>query len=149
MEPERKKAMWCQDVKLVLNNAGMLDHEHLHSETDLNLLKIKLMANARNTWHVESLGKTKLCTFVKIHDFDDRKVLLKVNLERHNRSLVAKIKSGILPLRLETGRYKGINRDDRTCQVCDKPEVEDEVHFLFRCKKLKKIRKPYVKSIRE
>ena len=87
-------------------------------------------------------------TFVKIHDFDERKVLLKANLDRHNRSLVAKIKSGILPLRLETGRYNGVNREDRTCQVCDKPEVEDEVHFLFRCKKLNSIRKAYVKPIR-
>ena len=75
-------------------------------------------------------------------------MLLKANMDRHNRSLVAKIKSCILPLRLETGRYKGMNREDRTCQVCDRPEVEDEVHFLFACKPLKSIRKSYMKSIR-
>ena len=99
-------------------------------------------------WHLEAIGKSKLCTFVKIHNFEDRKVLLKANLERHDRSLVAKLKSGILPLCLETGRYKGMNREDRTCQVCDKLEVEDETHFLFVCKPLKAIRKPYVKAIR-
>ena len=136
---KERKSTWCQDVKLVLNYAGMLDREHLYCETDLDILKGKLMEKSRNMWHLEALGKSKLCTFVKIHDFEERKVLLKANLERHNRSLVAKIKSGILPLRLETGRYKGMNREDRTCQVCDKPKVEDEAHFLFVCKPLKTI----------
>ena len=73
---------------------------------------------------------------------------MKANLDRNHRSLVAKLKSGILPLRLETGRYKGMNREGRLCQVCDRNKVEDEVHFLFVCKKLKKTRKPYVKKIR-
>ncbi len=86
--------------------------------------------------------------FVKIHDFENRKVLLNTNLERNVRNLVAKLKSGLLPLRLEMGHYKGMNREDRICQVCDKGEMEDEIHFLFRCKPLKHTRKAYVKSIR-
>ena len=32
--------------------------------------------------------------------------------------------------------------------MCDTNAVEDEFHFLFQCKKLKTVRKPYVKSIR-
>ena len=148
MESSNKKSTWCQDVKLVLHHAGLSDIDHLHSETDLDTLKTKLMDVSRRKWHLEAYGKSKLCTFVKIHDFEERKVLLKANLERNVRSLIAKLKSGILPLRLETGRYKGMNREDRVCQVCDNGEVEDEVHFLFRCKPLKHIRKPYVKSIR-
>ncbi len=146
---KERKSTWCQDVKLVLNYAGMLNKDHMYCETDLETLKCRLMERARNSWHLEAFVKPKLCTFVKVHNFEERKVLLKANLEWHNRSLVAKIKSGILPLRLETGRYKGMNREDRTCQVCDKPEVEDEIHFLFVCKPLKPIRKPYTKTFRK
>ena len=103
------KATWCQDVKLVLHHAGMLDYEHLESETDLELLKSKLMEMSRNKWHIEALGKSKLCNFVQIHNFNERKVLLKANLDRQNWSLGAKLKSGILPLQVETGRYKGMD----------------------------------------
>ena len=60
------------------------------------------MEISQNKWHLEALGKSKLCTFVEVHDLENRKVLLKANSECNHRSLVAKLKSGILPLRLET-----------------------------------------------
>ena len=39
---------------------------------------------------------------------------------------------GILPLNVETGRYKNIPADQRFCFVC-KESIEDEMHFLFEC----------------
>lgn len=139
---------WCYYVKLILSEIGLPDHENLYNQTDLEYVSKKLIDISQNKWHLEALGKPKLCTFVEIHNFEEHKLLLKANLERKHRSLVAKLKSGILPLRLETGHYKGMNREDRLCQVCDKNKVEDEVHFLFVCKKLKTQRKAYVKKIR-
>ena len=84
-----------------------------------------------------------------MHDFEERKVLLKANLERHNRGLVPKQKSGILSLPLETDCYEGVSREYRTCQLCDTAAVEDKIHFLFMRKKLKSVRKAYVKGIRK
>ncbi len=40
---------------------------------------------------------------------------------------MAQLRTGILPLRIETGRWAS--------QVCDNPVVEDESHFLFSCNK--------------
>ena len=39
----------------------------------------------------------------------------------------------MLPLKIETGRFLGLNVEDRLCQVCDQNAVENEIHFLLHC----------------
>ena len=46
---------------------------------------------------------------------------------------MAQFRCGILPLRVETGRFVGLKLDQRTCQLCDLNEVEDEIHFITKC----------------
>ncbi len=53
------------------------------------------------------------------------------NLSISQRSYVAKLRIGTLPLKLETGRYTGIPVEDRLCSCGE--EVETEEHFLLRC----------------
>ena len=48
---------------------------------------------------------------------------------------MAQLRTGILPLRIETGRWEcpRITADELICQVCDSQDVEDEEHFIFHC----------------
>ncbi len=39
----------------------------------------------------------------------------------------------ILPLAIETGRFKGINVCVRYCKFCPNLKVEDELHMLCEC----------------
>ena len=48
--------------------------------------------------------------------------------------MFAQFRSGILPLHIETGRFRGLDLSDRICPICES-EVEDEVHFLCKCPK--------------
>ena len=82
----------------------------------------------------------KLRTFVKIHDNDNNKILVLKNLNRNQRSLIAKLKGGVLPLHLEIGRYKGSPIEKRVCHVCDAGFLENETHFLFTCPGLANVR---------
>ena len=36
---------------------------------------------------------------------------------------------------IESGRYYGINRNNRNCSMCDLNEVEDEFHSILQCSK--------------
>ena len=54
-------------------------------------------------------------------------------LNREKRSLVAQLRSGILPLQVEVGRWQGIPVEERICPGCNLNQVEDECHFLFKC----------------
>jgi 23S rRNA-/tRNA-specific pseudouridylate synthase len=58
---------------------------------------------------------------------------VKWSLNRYDRSLLAKFRCGILQLRIETGRFNQTKLEDRTCQICNTPIVEDEFHFLCIC----------------
>ena len=53
------------------------------------------------------------------------------------RKYMAKIRLGVLPLRVETGRYEipRVEYSLRLCKQCALSEVENEEHFLLRCTK--------------
>lgn len=48
---------------------------------------------------------------------------------------MAQLRCGVLPLRVETGRYSGLRPEQRTCQICDSDEAESECHFILDCNK--------------
>ena len=56
-----------------------------------------------------------------------------MNLTRSERSLLAKLRLGALPIRVETGQYNGLERNQRLCMVCNKGNIEDEYHVMFDC----------------
>jgi hypothetical protein len=56
-----------------------------------------------------------------------------MNIPKFQRSLLAQIRCGILPIRIETGRYRGEALDDRICTMCTLDCIEDEYHFLKYC----------------
>ena len=56
---------------------------------------------------------------------------------RKNRRLIVELRCGVLPLRIETERWKHkdlrLPAHLRFCQLCDRQAVEDEEHFLLDC----------------
>ena len=62
------------------------------------------------------------------------------------RQALTKLRIGNHCLEIELGRHKNIKAADRICKIC-KDGVEDETHFLVKCKNFKNIRKPYVETI--
>ena len=57
------------------------------------------------------------------------------------RRLMSMLRMGVLPLRIETGRYeackvvgsKGVPVEFRVCKCCALSKVEDEIHFVLEC----------------
>ena len=58
---------------------------------------------------------------------------LNLHIQKYQRSLFAQFRAGILPLHVETGRFRNLPLEQRLCVLCDKSEVEDEYHFLCQC----------------
>ena len=44
-----------------------------------------------------------------------------------------KLRGWTAELRIETGRWCGLIRDQQICKNCDAGEVEDVKHFLLHC----------------
>ena len=48
-------------------------------------------------------------------------------------------------MEIETGRYKGLNRDQRQCTLC-KAAVEDQIHFVFECPVYNNMRTEFIQT---
>ena len=100
---------------------------------DMGVVEAAILKYSQNGWWNKALGKPKLRMYIAFKDLAEPDVLVKSNLKRYNRSLLAKLLSGIMPLEIETGRYTGTKLELRLCRVCNLDYIEDECHFLFTC----------------
>ncbi len=55
---------------------------------------------------------------------------VKYCLNRNRRSIISHFRIGILPLHIETGRFRNVKEDERNCHVCNNKDIENEFHFL-------------------
>ena len=78
-------------------------------------------------------SKPKLRTYCLIKDQYQAEAYVNYNLNKRQRSLCAQLRTGTLPLALETGRFSNTPEEGRICLLCKLSEVENEVHFLFYC----------------
>ena len=72
--------------------------------------------------------KLKLRTHAQIKHNYETELNVKTNLPRNQRSFIAQLRMGILPLALEFGRLKNIPEEQR---LCDLKEVENESRFFL------------------
>ncbi|PJE78139.1 hypothetical protein CI610_02931 [invertebrate metagenome] len=70
---------------------------------------------------------------IKPIDYKFKKLLSQFRMQGHS-------------LNIESGRYNKIPRSQRICTVCDKNDVEDEVHFVLLCPAYSELRKTYIKK---
>ena len=77
-------------------------------------------------------GQNKLCTYRTYKSSFETETYVKVLMPFAWRSSIAKFRTGVAPLRLETGRYEGLAVNQRTCFNCNE-NVESEQYVLLKC----------------
>jgi len=124
---------WAGDVKTVFEGLDM------HDVYD-NLLYVSierawaLLHEAKcHEWKNSLSNYPKLRTFITFKSVFKTEPYVYTCMNKKYRSIVAQLRSGILPLEVETGRWRGTELENRTCQLCRSGCVEDEAHFLFTC----------------
>jgi hypothetical protein len=68
------------------------------------------------------------------------------SLPYSERNIFTKFRIGVHNLEIEKGRHKNLPEHIRICTLCN-CEVEDEIHFLMRCTKLKTFRENHLGCI--
>ena len=113
-----------------------LDMDEIYSNrlpVNFNMVVSELNNIQQNDWRINVQNKPKLRFYSKFKSDYEPEVYIKMNLDKNERSLLAQLRLGILPLHIETGRYNQTAVEDRLCNICNSNEVEDEAHFLFNC----------------
>ena len=102
---------WSESLKKKFQDLDMLNIFVNESLCDLKAIELGLQEKMKQNWEIEVLEKPKLRTYIKIEHYD------KSNKGRLARSLMVKFRLGILPIKLETGRYNSLKLEDRICEV--------------------------------
>ena len=77
---------------------------------DLDNARASLKSFSRDGWWEDAATKSKLRSFVCFKDRVGTTTVVKANLSRMQRSLMAKLSTGTLPIELETGRYTNVDK---------------------------------------
>ena len=124
---------WAREMLAIFYEADLQYVFRNRLPCDVTQFKTKMFLNYKERWATEIWLKPKLRTYVLIKDTYSPEPYVYLNLTRSQRSVCAQIRSGTLPLAIETGRFYGTPEEDRLCLLCDLGEVENEIHFVFHC----------------
>ena len=133
------KGSWFSDLKSILKECNL---EHLLCDDPLSIMgtsdivktaRTKLESKQVSSWETDVEKQRKL-RFYRLFKTDFKvEPFVTINLPTSHRSLLAQLRYGVLPLKLETGRFINLPINERKCIFCDEQVVETEIHFLFEC----------------
>ena len=148
----RGRRSWNRDIKLIFNKcslgdvfddkaAGTVPHGSILSCARETLLRTE---RARRSETAGPMSRMRLFRDIWEDSVEPAHYVKNSHLGRRDRSLLARLRCGTLPLSIETGRYRQIPRDDRLCSSCNTRSIETEEHFLFECSKFADYRAQYI-----
>jgi hypothetical protein len=142
------KNSWSSYVKSLFSELGLLDVFASKQLCDLDVIKSLISQNFTQYWQNQLLSKPKL-RFYRIYKTVptvENYVLL--NLSSVERSYMAQLRLGILPIEVETGRFRSIPLENRICKLCNLDTIENEKHILFKCSLYNDIRNIWLGKLR-
>jgi hypothetical protein len=102
------------------------------NECHISLAKEILDKIMSEAWSNKVQYKPKLRTYITFKENFCSEGYLEKYIPKYRRALFTKLRLGVLPLEIETGRYNDTPVEERICKMC-KDGVEDEIHFLCKC----------------
>ena len=116
-------------LERVDHEANMIDMVLIN----LKAIKIKIEDNWHQMWRYMADDKPKLQTYMKWKECPVPELYMTNKLPKYHCSLITKLALGVLPIRIETGRYEKLPLKDKICLSCKGNTIETEEHFLFHC----------------
>ena len=134
------KSNWSSEVKSILYKINQLQCFTSCMVVNLENFKYTFSNIVTQNWLTDLTKKPKLRTYQSMKAHLNAEYYVKCFIPKHKRSLLAQIRCGILPLKIETGRFQQIPLELRLCILCNLQEVETEEHFVCRCTKFQSLR---------
>ena len=133
MDYDRCTNNWCSDTKDIFTKLNMLHYYESRTMVDLKSFEQIVRTYYSDIWRESLINKPKLRSYLNFKTNFELEHYVKLNLTKHERSVLAQFRCGLLPIRIETGRYIGEPVENRLCRFCNSQNVESELHFLINC----------------
>ena len=141
-----RQLSWSNETKHILSDLNCDYNFDNLLPVDINYCTSNLALSRSQEWSIKISESPKLEFYNSFKtDYKLEPFIYNVK-DRKFRSVLAKLRCGILPLCIETGRWKNIPRNERLCKLCNNT-IENEIHFVFFCDKLKNIRDPFFTTL--
>ncbi len=127
------KGNFVSHVNQICSDVNLSDCFQNNLPLDLDFLKKRLCEKVAEKWHTSIQNMAKLDVYKQIKPEFGVEKYLTMNISRYEKSLLSQLRYGILPLRIETGRFVNEKRHERLCMLCNSNLVEDTEHFIFHC----------------
>ena len=131
---------WIASIKNLLDDCGLSEIWNSQSIVNTNWLKNKVKQVLQDQfiqkWRSELNNMTSCDTYVNFKEvFELEKYLINLHDMDAARNAICKIRCNNSRIPKVVGRYRGIPRDQRICQMCAHAEakVGDEYHVLLEC----------------
>ena len=102
---DNRSKNWCFHVYNIFKEIGQEDLFTNKEPCDINTAKEQLFADFENTWKRNMNFKPKLRLYREIKQHLVAEKYVKLNLNFNQRTLLAQLRMGILPIRVDPGRF--------------------------------------------
>ncbi len=145
------EAEWYNNLVKVLDDVGILASV-TENKIGMRILKERLETFYANKWKEHVTGQSKLHTYQTFKKELKMEPYVMSNLPLNQRTLVASLRCGCLPLQIEIGQWGGehsrsVPVEECICELCVGEHVEDEGHFLFHCEYYWEIRVDFAERL--
>ena len=144
--------VWLSRIESILSENGLnclfMEDEGRNTRNVSSILTLRLT----DRFHQEAFStisneNSKLRTYGLVKSLvGTEKYLTSVSNLKHRKSL-SQLRLSSHRLMIETGRHKNIVSSERFCTFC-KTEIEDEIHFVIKCKTYHHLRKSLIEECR-
>ena len=130
---------WSSNFELLLNDLNYGNLFLRKQQLNIDRATDVLIEKHNFEWKCNIAKKPKLRTYIEFKKELYVEPFVQHCHNRKRRSYMSQLRLGILPIMIETGRYKNIPANERLCEFCVH-HVEDEKHFILDCEMYKVLR---------
>ena len=146
-EMEKRGLNWTAEIRNLLVEVDMEGCFHNLQDVNLECIRNILCLKDKENWKKDYCEVPKLRSYVLFKSEMCLEPYVYKVINRSHRSILAQLRCGILPLKIETGRFTNVPVEFRLCLFCSDNCIEDEEHFLFHCELYQEIRESFFVKI--
>ena len=141
---------WLSFVENILNSCGFSHYwlaQHVPEKCNLTkMVKERLIDQFKQIWFGLIYDSAKCLNYIifkTTHCFESYIKYLPDDL----RIALSKFRCVNHKLPIERGRFWGVARDDRICDLCNSAKLGDEYHYIFECTYLRTERQKFIPKV--